>query len=461
LDEAKQAAPGSAPVASAGEAAGKKRSLSAAKPPVKPRAEAPPTPKPDGPKDYDGREDETTAGDVLIWIPRVILFPAYVVTEYVVRKPLGLLMTSAERQRWVQKIAALFTAGPAKGVGLAPTALIDFGVRASGGLYFFYDDFGVEGNDLRVHAAIGGSDWLRLTIADRITIDERSYVKIRAEGWTRPDWAFFGIGPESLEANRSRYLAKTVEGGFSYFGGLQAPSSLDIYSSVKLMRFGDGSCCDDPTLRDRVKQGAYPVPPGFETGYTAHRFGARLALDSRHPRPEPGTGVRLDVSAEHSFNLEDAKSRWVRYGGTLGGFIDITGHNRVLGLAVTALFADPLGDAEVPFTELVTLGGEGPMRGYLHDRMIGRSAAVAMLEYRYPIWAFLDGSLQLAVGNVFGEHLAGFHPDLFRLSFTAGVRTIGSRDHSFDILVGSGTETFRQGAGLHDVRFLLGTTRGF
>lgn len=421
-----------------------------------------PTPKPDAPKDYDGREEPTTAGDVLIWIPRVIFFPAYVVTEYVVRRPLGLLVTTAERRRWIQEITELFTFGPNNNVGVVPTAVIDFGFRASGGVYFFWDDFITEGNDLRVHAATGGTDWLRLTIADRIEVDDRSSVKLRAEGWTRPDWAFFGTGPESLERNRSRYLAKTVEGGFSFSGGLEAPSSIDVYSSVKLARFGDGSCCEDPSLSARVRQGAFAAtPPGFDTGYTAQRLGIEVALDSRRPRPAPGSGVRVDAWAEHAFNMEDARSRWIRYGGTLGGFLDVTGHNRVLSLAVTAQFADPLGDREVPFTELISLGGDQLMRGYLQDRLLGRSAAVATLEYRYPIWAFLDGTVQAAVGNVFGEHLAGFDPELLRVTFAAGVRTVGARDHSFDFLVGSGTETFRQGAGLHDVRLLFGATRGF
>lgn len=342
-----------------------------------------------------------------------------------------------------------------------PTAVIDFGFRASAGVYFFYDDLGAKGNDLRVHAATGGTDWLRLTVADRIAYGEDSYVKFRAEGWTRPDWAFFGLGPESVEANRSRYVAKSLEGGFSFYTMFKGASSFEAYSDVKGVGFGDGTCCDDPTLRTRVAMGQLELPPAFETGYTAYRLGMRLAFDSRRPRPEPGSGVRLELSGEHAFDLEDAKRRWLRYGAALGGFLDITGQNRVVSLSASVHFADPLGERDVPFTELATLGGGALMRGFVEGRMIGRSAAVATLEYRYPIWAFLDGTLQAAVGNVFGEHLSGFDPELLRLSFVAGVRTSIERDHSFDLLVGSGTETFKQGAGLHDVRFLFGATRGF
>ena len=101
------------------------------------------------------------------------------------------------------------------------------------------------------------------------------------------------------------------------------------------------------------------------------------------------------------------------------------------------------------------------MRGFRPGRLMGRSSAVATLEYRYPIWATLDGAAQVAMGNVFGAHLDGFDPELMRLAFTFGIRTAGERDHSFDILFGAGTETFKDGAALNSVRFVLGATRTF
>ncbi|HEY5950305.1 MAG TPA: hypothetical protein VIV40_32650, partial [Kofleriaceae bacterium] len=47
-------------------------------------AEAPPPPR--AMPNYDGREPApTTAGDVLRWVPRVVLFPLRVVVDYGVR----------------------------------------------------------------------------------------------------------------------------------------------------------------------------------------------------------------------------------------------------------------------------------------------------------------------------------------------------------------------------------------
>ena len=69
--------------------------------------------------------------------------------------------------------------------------------------------------------------------------------------------------------------------------------------------------------------------------------------------------------------------------------------------------------------------------------------------------------MQVAAGNVFGEHLRDFHPDLLRMSFVLGLRTSGERDHSINVLIGSATETFEQGAGLQELRLMVGATHGF
>src|SRR5215470_800720 len=60
--------------------------------------------------DYDGRGDEpTTAGDVLLYVPRIVLFPLYLVSEYGVRRPMEWLVINAERGQWPSLILDFFT----------------------------------------------------------------------------------------------------------------------------------------------------------------------------------------------------------------------------------------------------------------------------------------------------------------------------------------------------------------
>jgi hypothetical protein len=70
--------------------------------------------------------------------------------------------------------------------------------------------------------------------------------------------------------------------------------------------------------------------------------------------------------------------------------------------------------------------GSHPLRGFRDHRLLERSAAVSTLTCRWPIRVYLHGNLHYAVGNVFGEHLAGFEPRLLRSSFGLGLSSAGS-----------------------------------
>jgi hypothetical protein len=63
--------------------------------------------------DYDGREDPpATAGEVALWVPRVVLFPLYLTSEYLIRRPIGWLISTAERNNWAPAIIEFFKFDP-------------------------------------------------------------------------------------------------------------------------------------------------------------------------------------------------------------------------------------------------------------------------------------------------------------------------------------------------------------
>ncbi len=411
--------------------------------------------------DYDGRgEPETTAGDVALWVPRVALFPAYVVSEFVIRRPLGWFMTTAERNQWPAIIRDLFLFGPEKKAGVVPTAFLDLGFRASVGIYAFWDDLFGKDNHLRLHASTFGTDWLQGSVADRFPIGKDATLDLRVEGAHRPDGVFHDLGPRSTSF-RSRYgydrlVARPVF-ELTWWRG----SRVTVEGGAKVMGFRDDACCDNPSLESRLQQGLMREPPAYRDGYTAVYQRAEVTVDSREERPANQSGFRVELEVEQASNVRKAADNWIRYGGSVGGFLDLK-NNRVVSLSATTLFVDPISDrGQIPFTEQVVLGGSGPMRGYLYGRLIDRSAAVATLKYRWPIWVFLDGSMQAALGNVFGPGLDDFKPSLLRFSGAIGVESVGGADHTFEILTGFGTETFEDNLRVTSFRFLFGTNRGF
>lgn len=421
-------------------------------------AESPKRPMPD----YDGRgEPPTTAGEIALWVPRIILSPFYFVSEYLVRRPLGWLITTAERKQWPSVIRDFFLFGPDKKAGIVPTAFLDFGFRASVGVYAFWDDLLGAGNHLRLHASTFGKDWLAGAIADKIPLGKDASLDLRLEGAHRPDNVFHGLGPRSLQDNRTRYGIDRIQARPVFEMQWWRGSRVSTEAGFKYVNFREDACCDDPSLDIAIRSGSQTAPPGYTRGYSSVYQRGELTVDTRDERPAEQSGLRVELEVEHGSNVRQSTGNWIRYGGSVGGFLDIK-NNRTVSLSVTTLFVDPISKrAEIPFTEQIVLGGSGPMRGYLYGRLIDRSAAIATLKYRWPIWAFLDGTIQVATGNVFGPQLGDFKTKLLRLSAAMGVESIGSADHTFELLAGLGTETFDQGAEVNSFRLVFGTNRGF
>lgn len=420
------------------------------------------TPKREVP-DYDGRPRTTSVGDALLVVPRVLLSPLYLVSEFVVRRPLGFLVSAAERASLPEALYDFFVFGPNHSAGLLPIAFVDFGFYPSVGLYFFADDAFWRGHDLRVRGSTWGIHWLAGSWSDTFHLDPRTDLTFIASGVRRPDYRFYGIGSETVEADRSRYGASHLEAGLNLELKLGGLSRFASGFGVQRVHFHRGGYDEDPRLEDSVSAGIFPEPEGHARGYTLFYNRASLTLDTRRARPESGSGVRLELHGEQLSQLQpSAPASFVRYGGTLGGFWDLASNGRVVSLSVALAFIDPLQPGmPVPFTELAAIGGGESMRGFTPGRLLGRSSAVATLRYRWPIWVWLDGSIQLATGNVFDAHLSNLEPALFRLSGALGIESVGSPDSSLELLIGAGTETFRHGTQVTSLRLILGSNHGF
>src|ERR1044071_2817980 len=106
--------------------------------------------------DYDGRGNpDADADSWALWIPRIVLSPLYLTNEYILRRPLGALVTHAERERWAEDVVQIFPWGDQNQNLLVPTALYDFGLLPCVGFYYAGDGVFAAGEDRRLHAAAG------------------------------------------------------------------------------------------------------------------------------------------------------------------------------------------------------------------------------------------------------------------------------------------------------------------
>ena len=430
-----------------------------------------PTPKRPVPS-YDGRPPpRASAGRVALWIPRILLSPVYLVTEYVIRWPLSRAIPAAERADLPTKAYDFFAFGPDHKAGIVPVGFIAFGFEPSVGLYAFWNDVGFAGHGLHLHAEAWPENWYAASLSESFRFDPRRSLDLRVAEVHRPDRVFYGTGPDTLQANQSRYREQTVEASGLYTWRFWRRSRLETGAGVRVADFGPGEYSTDPSVEDSVARGAFALPAGFDRGYTAEYNALRVVVDSREARPfgtisslpgeHAGSGVYLDAHAEQGSNLRDTSSAWLRYGATVGAYVDLNERGRVLGLAVMTAFADPLGRGEIPFTELAMLGGEGPMRGYYAGRLLGRSTAAATLHYVWPVAPWLGGSLETAVGNAFDPHLSGLRPGRLRFSGSIGLAATELGDYPVEMIVGCGSETFEQGGTIDSFRVTLSVNHGF
>jgi hypothetical protein len=212
-------------------------------------------------------------------------------------------------------------------------------------------------------------------------------------------------------------------------------------------------------VEQQVAAGVYAQPPGFGETYVSAFGGIDVQIDSRDPKPSPGSGAFIHGYWRPSFDLHENRS-WHQYGGEIGEAVDLTGHQRVLQMQVALGFVDQLAGDLIPFTEYQTMGGN-IMSGFLPGWLTGRSTAAAELGYRWPVWLGLDAQTHVTFGNAFGEHLSGLRPGDLRMSYDIGFTTASVRDQGFEVLVGVGTETLDQGAGITSFRLAIGSRQGF
>jgi hypothetical protein len=412
--------------------------------------------------DYDGRgPDPTTLGDVLIWVPRTLLLPPYLVTEYAIRQPIGSADTYAEQNHWPTALYDFFAFGPDHQFGIFPTFFIDFNLRPSFGLHFFWNKAFAPGNQLTTDLAYGGTNWIKIAVGDRYSFSSSESISVQAKWQRRPDTLYYGVGSDVTNALVSRVGSDVITGTVIYDKVVDKFIDLETTAQIKRLVFRNYSCCGDPSLQQRVEAGQLPPPPGYQQNYTAVELGFKAVVDTRLAHPDSHSGIRAAFGLGLAGDVVPGfDTSWARYGASLEENFDITGRSRVLSIGVTALFVDPLGSQPVTFTELVSLGGNEPFAGFYPNTLRDRSALAAQVGWHWPVFAFLDGVAEVSFGNVFDAHLSNFRFDLLRMSADLGIRTSGILPGSFEILFGIGTNTIRDGFGVDTVRLAFGVVYG-
>ncbi len=447
--------------------------------------------------EYDAREPEWSPSP-LVWPARVVLFPLFLVTEFGLRQPIGFVTRGIDRYNIATNLREALTFRDHT-IGFFPTISIANGMQPGFGISAFADKLFVDWHVVRAAVSTDFQRNIIGSVLNRFTLNRAAELNMLAAYQRRDDLVFYGIGTDVArgEEDRTRFerskpfaelelaigsgkaaSASASSGGISSGDfatndfALQALSHLGGRLSLEVSD-NNFSCttrrpdiCGDDSVEgtadDRFTLGRTGDAAYFSSGYALMRIKALISVDSRAPGRPDSTGARLDVFGRYGEGLGGRADnvRFFRYGGELAAFVDVSGHRRrVIGARLYVELLERARGRDVPFMELVNLGGPEVMRGFLRARFQGDSATVATIDYRWPIWSFLDANLFYEMGNVWDRHLSNFDVRKLRGSYGLAMRTNTSRDASFQLLVAVGTKTWS--AEPEEFRFFAGTNVGF
>jgi hypothetical protein len=393
---------------------------------------------------YDGRKPQRSARYYWLAVPRLILaVPRLVVLGIgAAAKP---AMEWNERQHVAERVVGALTSNDGL-IGVRPVINFELNFRPSFGVLYFNERL-PRGARVTVSTAFGGPETILQNAHATLPLWRgRAAVDVDAAYRRRNDELYTGLGMRGA-LPFARYAVDQGDASATFSIRPMQPLRLELGVDVGMRRFADG----EPYGGDRALSEVYCVRgvdgrcvagrvdeqlvPGFAEGTQLVRETAAVHLDSR--RTETSAGVLVDVSAAYTHGLGSDASSYLRLHGHVGTSFEIWRH-RALYLGVSADDMIAFGSTPIPFSEQVVLGGPDDLRGFQRGRFRDASSLLATVEWRWPVWMWMDGSLFFDYGGVFGPAFSGFAVKDLRPDIGLGLRVHSSSKFVMRIQVAYG-----------------------
>jgi hypothetical protein len=253
-------------------------------------------------------------------------------------------------------------------------------------------------------ARFSGPTFARGTLTPRVSA---SHVRVKG-------LSFFGTGPDSIEAARSRFdfTPSTAGGGLTF-----APRSwLTFDGEYQAVQFGTRGT-DSPLL-------PLAVAPAFGQDLRYHVPRASAAADWR-PSPRYATRggllrasvARYEERRGEPFDFREVELEAVQ-------LVPLVREQFVLAFRGLATFTDTDPGHVVPFALLPTVGSGSTVRGYANRRFADENRLVLTGEYRWRPSRYLDMAVFLDAGQV-APHRHELAVDRLKTAWGIGARLHG------------------------------------
>jgi Omp85 superfamily domain len=368
---------------------------------------------PTAPEDTRGLETPpgTSDEDVVLAVPRALLFLPNLALKTVFL-PLRGLATVIDEYALVERTKNLLYFNDEETAGIFPTFTAQTAYGLSLGARIFHNDLFGHEEHISARATYGGlfqQGYQLLFEGDSIG-GSRLWLETRVRYEKKPGILFYGLGDAPKGSSDLQNIdprAASVPTRFRqerFLGLLRLGPTLGrrgnltqvgVTTSYNRRVFGsEERDFDEPTIGDVYDT---TMLEGFHDTLHLVEVDLNVNHDSTDHREFPSGGVFMELFGGRASSFNDY-AFW-HFGAELAGFINLYRGDRVL--VLRGAFEGVDGEAsDIPFIELPRLGGAQRLRGYVEDRFRDELAAVATVEYRYPVHDFVSGHLFVDAGRV-------------------------------------------------------------
>ncbi len=369
------------------------------------------------------RETGPEAEDYYLFVPRAALLLPRLVLQ-VAFLPVRGAAILVDKYHVVEHVKDVLY-NDARTAGIIPTLGYRSEYGVTGGAKAFHNDLFGNEEELALSAEYGGVylQAYKLSFEGDQVSHSPLWLESDLRYEHRPGVLFWGIGNQSLDSGsvsagadphevaretrfrETRFMASALVG--ETIEETEQRSQFGMMGIYNRRRFAARSRHFDAPSLDEI------YDPNLITGYASGvdvlELGPVFVFDSRNAPVLTASGSYLDSFGAYALPMQQRAGYW-HYGLTAAGFIDLYGGTRVLSLRAV-LEAVHGKDADIPFTELVKLGGAERLRGYGSDRFRDKVSFVATAEYRYPVHEFVAGELFVDAGRVGPDYRSTFEFD--------------------------------------------------
>lgn len=317
----------------------------------------------------------------------------------------------------------------------------------------FYPDFDLMtgagwpslGPGYRTHL-IGG----RALVDGSVVISSRAYKQAQAR-FELPDLAsshatlgvqgrwqdftqvnYFGLGPESLDSQRSEYRLKYSD--VLAYGAVKPRNWLSVDADFGWLQKPTLGAPIGPLDRDFPSTlEVFTGEPGVADPASFLHGDVSVTADSRDQKGHPARGGVYRAAVAVYSDRDTDQFSFRRYEVEGAQIVPVVSDKWLLTVRGWSVFSDTSAGNEVPFYLMPSLGGDRTLRGYHNFRFHDRNLLMASAESRWALFRQVDAALFLDAGNV-APRVGDL--DLQKISYGAGVRvhtrtaTIGRMDVS-------------------------------